>query len=207
MNWHYPSLRKRIILMILPPLAVLVIFYTFYLVDTMNHINKLKKDIENLKVEIENANQIALRYEQIKAANQELQKKMEYFKTLLPNEIEVSDLLKKVSEQGVQKGLQVNLWRPKGKIVHESKEIYQIPVEVKMRGRYHTFGSFFAEIAKIERIINIQKIELIAGNLNEKGEIIVGVDPTNLQANLTITTYSLIPDEEKKKLKEEKVNK
>lgn len=201
------SPKNRIILMILLPFIVIALFYTFYLADIMDQITKLKKDNEAIKIEIERANQVALRYEQIKAANQELFKKMEYLKTLLPRETEVSDLLKKVSEQGIQKGLQVNLWRPKGKLVHESKEIYQIPVEVKMRGKYHTFGSFFAEIAKIERIVNVQSIELRAGTVDEKGEIRGGVDPTNLFANLTITTYSIIPDEEKKKLQETQAKK
>lgn len=201
------SPKNRIILMILLPFIVIALFYTFYLADIMDQITKLKKDNEAIKIEIERANQVALRYEQIKAANQELFKKMEYLKTLLPRETEVSDLLKKVSEQGIQKGLQVNLWRPKGKLVHESKEIYQIPVEVKMRGKYHTFGSFFAEIAKIERIVNVQSIELRAGIVDEKGEIRGGVDPTNLFANLTITTYSIIPDEEKKKLQETQAKK
>lgn len=201
------SPKNRIILMILIPLIVIALFYTFYLADTMDQITKLKKDNDALKMEIDRANQIALRYEQIKATNQELLKKMDYLKTLLPRETEVSDLLKKVSEQGIQKGLQVNLWRPKGKLVHESKEIYQIPIEVKMRGKYHTFGSFFAEIAKIERIVNVQSIELRAGTVDEKGEIRGGVDPTNLFANLTITTYSIIPDEEKKKLQETQAKK
>lgn len=201
------SPKNRIILMILIPLIVIALFYTFYLADTMDQITKLKKDNDALKMEIDRANQIALRYEQIKATNQELLKKMDYLKTLLPHETEVSDLLKKVSEQGIQKGLQVNLWRPKGKLVHESKEIYQIPIEVKMRGKYHTFGSFFAEIAKIERIVNVQSIELRAGTVDEKGEIRGGVDPTNLFANLTITTYSIIPDEEKKKLQETQAKK
>lgn len=201
------SPKNRIILMILLPFIVLALFYTFYLADTMDQITKLKKDNDALKMEIDRANQVALRYEQIKATNQELLKKMDYLKTLLPRETEVSDLLKKVSEQGIQKGLQVNLWRPKGKLVHESKEIYQIPVEVKMRGKYHTFGSFFAEIAKIERIVNVQSIELRAGTVDEKGEIRGGVDPTNLFANLTITTYSIIPDEEKKKLQETQAKK
>lgn len=201
------SPRNRILLMVILPLAILVLFYSFYLAPNLDSIANLKKENNALKEEIEKANKIAARYEQMKAANIELQRRMEYLKTLLPKEAEVSDVLKKVSEQGVQKGLQVTLWRPKGKLVHESKEIYQIPVEVKMRGKYHTFGLFFAEIAKIERIVNVNTIEFKAGNIDDRGEIKAGGEPTNLNANLTVTTYSIIPDEEKKKIKEEKAKK
>lgn len=206
--------RNRILIMIVLPLAILALFYSLYFSSNMDTITKLKKENDAIKYEIEKANKFVAKYEEIKAANMELQKKMEYLKTLLPKEAEVSDVLKRVSEQGIQKGLQVTLWRPKGKVIHESKEIYQIPVEVKMRGKYHTFGSFFAEIAKIERVINVNTIEFKAGNIDDRGEVKAGIDPTTLNANLTITTYSLIPEEEKKKkeeqekkAKEEKVKK
>lgn len=199
--------RNRILIMIVLPLAILALFYSLYFASNMDTITKLKKENDALKDEIEKANKIVAKYEEIKAANVELQRKMEYLKTLLPKEAEVSDVLKRVSEQGIQKGLQVTLWRPKDKVVHESKEIYQIPVEVKMRGKYHTFGLFFAEIAKIERVVNVNTIEFKAGNIDDRGEVKAGADPTTLNANLTVTTYSLIPDEEKKKQKEEKVKK
>lgn len=199
--------RNRMLIMIVLPLAILALFYSLYFAPNMDTITKLKKENDALRDEIEKANKIVAKYEEIKAANVELQNKMDYLKTLLPKESEVSDVLKRVSEQGVQKGLQVTLWRPKGKVIHESKEIYQIPVEVKMRGKYHTFGLFFAEIAKIERVINVNSMEFKAGNIDDRGEVKAGPDPTTLNANLTVTTYSLIPDEEKKKLKEEKVKK
>ncbi len=201
------SKRNRILLMIVLPLALIMVFYSFYFNDNFESLNKLKNEAQTIKNDINRANQIIAKYEQIKAANIELQRKMEYLKTLLPMETEVSYVLRKVSEQGIQKGLQVTLWRPKGKIVHESMEIYEIPVEVRMKGKYQTFGSFFAEIAKIERIVNINSIHLKAGNIDDRGEIKLVGDPTNLNAELVVTTYSLIPEEEKKKLKEEKAKK
>lgn len=196
------SRKNQIILMVLMPLVVFAVFYSLYLSSTLEELEKLKKENESLKAQIQTANQLVARYEQLKAINLELQKRIEQLKSLLPTEVEVSGLLRKVSEQGIQKGLQVNLWRPKGKLVHESKEIYVIPVEVRMRGKYHMFGSFFADIAKFERIVNVQSFELKSGGQESREGALF--DPTNLFANLTITTYSVIPDEERRKLQEQK---
>jgi len=201
------SPRTRILLMIVLPLAILLLFYSLYFNSGLEELNKLKKENQALKEEIDKAQKIAARYEELKKMNEELTKKIEYLKTLLPKETEVSDVLKRVSEQGIQKGLVVTLWRPKGKEVHESKEIYKIPVEVKIKGKYHTFGLFFADISKIERIINVNTIDFKAGNVDDRGEIKLGSDPTMLNASLVITSYSLIPDEEKKKLKEQQQKK
>ncbi len=42
-------------------------------------------------------------------------KKMEFLKTLLPKETEVTDVLKMVSQIGLNKGLVVTSWKPKEK--------------------------------------------------------------------------------------------
>ncbi len=194
MDWENLPKSKKILIMILPALIVAVFFIQLYLLPNLDEIGKLKNENLSLKQDIERANQVVARYEELKALNEKLQQKMEYLKTLLPKETEVSDVLKKISEIGLQKGLIVASWKPKDKVVHVSNEIYEIPVEVGMRGKYHTFGVFFADITKIERILNIKKIELKKGDK----------DPTILSSNIIAVTYSLIPEEEKKKLQEKK---
>ena len=191
MDWESLSKRNKILLMTLPSLLFIAIFISVYLLQSIETINKLKAEREGLNEEIQRANMIVNKYEELKILNVELQKKMEFLKSLLPKETEVSDVLKKVSEMGLQKGLIVTSWKPKDKKIHSSNEIYEIPVEVGMLGKYHTFGIFFADITKIERILNIKKMELKRGDK----------DPTMLNANIVAVTYSLIPEEEKKKVK------
>ncbi|GAQ95650.1 type IV pilus assembly protein PilO [Thermodesulfovibrio aggregans] len=194
MDWEKLSKTNRILLMILPPIVLIVLFSSIYMLPTLDNIKKLKNDQKNIQEDIEKANIIVSKYEDLKALNEKLQKKMEFLKTLLPKETEVTDVLKMVSQIGLNKGLVVTSWKPKEKTVHSSNEIYEIPVEVGMKGKYHTFGTFFADITRIERIVNIKKMEIKKGDK----------DPTMLNANLTAVTYSLIPEEEKKKIQQKK---
>lgn len=194
MNWENLSKTNRILLTVIPCLVLFILFSSVYLLPNLEAIDKLKKEKNSLKEEIEKANMVVNKYEELKALNEQLQKKMEFLANLLPKETEVSDVLKKVSEIGLQKGLVVTSWKPKDKKPHSSNEVYEIPVEVLMRGKYHTFGTFFADITKIERIINIKKMEIKKGDK----------DPTMLNMNLIAVTYSLIPEEEKKKIQQKK---
>ncbi|MDI1471123.1 type 4a pilus biogenesis protein PilO [Thermodesulfovibrio sp. 1176] len=194
MKWEELSKSNRIALAVLIPLVIAVLFLSFYLMPTNEELKKLKAENKALQEEIDKANKIAAKYEQLKKLNEELMRKMEALSQLLPKDYEVSAVLKKVSEIGLQRGLIITLWRPKQKEIHQSKEIYEIPVEVSIKGKYHIMGNFFSDITGIERVINLKKIEMKSG----QGE------PTFLNVNLVAVTYSIIPDEEKKKLKEQK---
>lgn len=188
------SKRNRILISILLPLVIIALFISLYFLNALDDIKKLQNEERALKEEIEKAQKLAARYEELKALNEQLKRKMEILTQLLPKESEISGVLKKVSEIGLQRGLTVTLWRPQNKNVHPSNEIYEIPVEVGIKGKYHVFGNFFSDISGIERVVNLKKIDL------KKGE----KEPTLLNVHLIAVTYSIIPEEEKQKLKAQK---
>lgn len=188
------SKSNRILIAVLLPLVVIALFTSLYFLNALDDIKKLQNEEKALKEEIEKAQKLASRYEELKALNEQLKRKMEILTQLLPKESEISGVLKKVSEIGLQRGLTVTLWRPQNKNVHPSNEIYEIPVEVGIKGKYHVFGNFFSDISGIERVVNLKKIDL------KKGER----EPTLLNVHLIAVTYSIIPEEEKQKLKAQK---
>ena len=194
MRWEEISLSKRIALSMLLPIVIFVLFTSLYLLNALEEMMKLKNEEKAIKDEIIKAEKTAARFEELRELNEQLKKKIEILSQLLPTESEVSGVLKKVSEFGLQKGLTVTLWRPQSNNLHPTNEVYEIPVEVVMKGKYHVFGKFFSDITKIERVINLKKIELKRGDK----------EPTLLSAHLVAVTYSLIPEEEKEKLKGQK---
>jgi type IV pilus assembly protein PilO len=102
--------------------------------------------------------------------------------------------LRQVSQLAFKSGLDTILWRPSGKTVHPSNEVYEIPVSVEMRGTYHRFGQFFSNITKLERIVNLDKISVKGtGKVSRKGA-------STLTVSFTAVTYSTIPEAEKKAL-------
>lgn len=120
--------------------------------------------------------------------NEKLRKKLTELQQQLPEEKEVSSLLKQVSDLGIKSGLKISFWRPEQKRTHTSGIVYEIPVKVELFGSYHNLGYFFSSLTKLNRIVNLSDIKL-SDPKPEKENAIVKV-------SFTATTFSTIPEEE-----------
>jgi type IV pilus assembly protein PilO len=120
--------------------------------------------------------------------NEKLRKKLTELQQQLPEEKEVSSLLKQVSDLGIKSGLKISFWKPEQKRTHTSGIVYEIPVKVELFGSYHNLGYFFSSLTKLNRIVNLSDIKL-SDPKPEKENAIVKV-------SFTATTFSTIPEEE-----------
>jgi type IV pilus assembly protein PilO len=115
-------------------------------------------------------------------------------KLQLPEENEVSTLLKQTSDLCIASGLKVQLWKPEKRKTHPSGIVYEIPVKVELAGGYHNLGYFFGSITKLNRIVNITDFKLT----NPKPDKGVAV----MKIEFTAMTFSSVPEEEIQKAKE-----
>lgn len=186
------SPTKRKLLLVLSPLIIIVLFAVLFIMPAFEERGRLSAEAEKQNNEIKTAEKSAAKLLTLIAENERLRGKLFDLQMQLPEEREVSGLLKQVSELGIKSGLQIVSWKPKEKIVHPSKEVYEIPVEVEMRGNYHRFGQFFSNITKLSRIVNISNINIKTGEQKQK--------TATLNVSFTAMTYSFIPEKERKEL-------
>jgi len=79
----------------------------------------------------------------------------------LPNKSEIEALLIEVNQAGLGRGLLFELFRPGAEQI---KDFYaELPIAVKIVGRYHDFGAFAADIAKLPRIVTLNNISIVPG--------------------------------------------
>ena len=188
------SPAKKNILLVLPPLLIIVLSITFLILPTLDEKSRVTTDVERQRADIQKSEQQANRLNALIAENEASKKKLAELEAKLPEEKEVSGLLKQVSDLGIRSGLEIMLWRPAAKTVHPSKDVYEIPVNVEMRGVYHRMGQFFSNITKLERIVNLNNITMKStGKISRKGY-------ATLAVTFTAVTYSSIPEAEKKAL-------
>lgn len=189
-----PPFRKNLLLVI-PPLLIMVLAAYFLFIPGLDEKKTLEEEIGKQQGEIGKLQKNSAALPQLQAENKQLSDRLVELQLQLPEEKEVSGLLKQVSELGIKSGLQVVSWKPGARTVHPSNEIYVIPVEVEMRGSYHQFGQFFSNVTGLNRIVNITNITMRPGDpkLFPRGM-------TGLNVSFTATTYSLIPEKEKKQL-------
>lgn len=76
----------------------------------------------------------------------------------LPSKAEMDALLSDINQAGLGRSLQFELFRP-GQV--SVKEYYaELPIAVRVTGRYHDMGSFAADIANLSRIVTLNNLTL-----------------------------------------------
>jgi len=104
---------------------------------------------------------------QSKAANleayrQQLVEMRESFGAMLrqlPDKTEVAALLVDVSQTGLAAGLEFELFQPAGEV---NKDFYaELPITMRVVGKYHEFGRFISGLAALPRIVTIHNVSIM----------------------------------------------
>ena len=78
----------------------------------------------------------------------------------LPGKAEMDALLSDINQAGLGRGLQFELFRP-GQVV--VKDYYaELPIAIRVSGRYHDLGAFAADIANLSRIVTLHNLVISA---------------------------------------------
>lgn len=154
-------------------------------------IKRLQGEITKQENEIAKDQAKAAKLETLKIENDKLKRRLEELKLQLPEEKEVTSLLKQVSDLGIKSGLKIISWKPEQKKDHPSGIIYEIPVSVELSGTYHSLGTFFSSLTKLNRIVNISDLKIG----NPKAQI----SDALLKITFKATTFSAISEAEIKK--------
>ncbi len=76
----------------------------------------------------------------------------------LPGKAEMDALLSDINQAGLGRGLQFELFRP-GQM--QIKDYYaELPISIRVNGRYHDIGSFAADVANLSRIVTLQNLNI-----------------------------------------------
>lgn len=76
----------------------------------------------------------------------------------LPSKAEMDALLSDINQAGLGRSLQFELFRP-GQIV--VRDYYaELPISIKVTGRYHDIGSFTSDIAHLSRIVTLNNLTI-----------------------------------------------
>jgi len=86
----------------------------------------------------------------------------------LPGKAEMDALLSDINQAGLGRGLQFELFRP-GQVV--VKDYYaELPISIKVSGRYHDIGSFAGDVANLSRIVTLHNMAIVSVS-NSAGQL------------------------------------
>jgi len=80
----------------------------------------------------------------------------------LPSKSQMEALLVDINQAGIGRGLQFDLFRPAAQ--ETVRDFYaELPITIKLNGRYHDIGAFAADIGQLSRIVTLNNISLNVG--------------------------------------------
>jgi type IV pilus assembly protein PilO len=112
----------------------------------------------------------AVNLDELRKQKLQVQEYVTQLEKQLPGKAEMDALLSDINQAGLGRGLQFELFRP-GQV--EVKDYYaELPIAIKVSGRYNDMGSFAADVANLSRIVTLHNLSIVpvakdsAGNLS-----------------------------------------
>jgi type IV pilus assembly protein PilO len=145
-------------------------------------LEQLQADELRLKDEYRNKLQQAINLDELRKQREQVSQYVLTLEKQLPSKSEMDALLSDINQAGVGRGLDFELFRP-GQT--NAREYYaELPITVKVAGKYHDLGAFAGDIANLPRIVTLNNLSISMG----KGG--------NLSLDATAKTYRYLDQEE-----------
>jgi type IV pilus assembly protein PilO len=109
----------------------------------------LKQDYRSKLAQAVNLNELRKQKLQVEEYVNQLEKQ-------LPGKAEMDALLSDINQAGLGRGLQFEFFRP-GAFVLKNYYV-ELPIAIKVSGRYHDIGAFAADVANLSRIVTLHNI-------------------------------------------------
>jgi type IV pilus assembly protein PilO len=173
-------------------LLALGFFYVYQ--PSADQIAQLTQETEKVREDRNKKQKIAANLAKLERDLKEWDAKLKMVIAQLPDRREIPDLLSNISTKAREAGLEIILFRPRAENL---KEFYaEIPVDIVVRGGFTSAVTFFDEVGKFNRLVNIDNIDF-------KNPKVTG-DQVGLEISTLATTYRFLDETERKRIAEEK---
>ena len=102
----------------------------------------------------------AVNLEALQAQKIQVDQSVERLEKQLPSKSEMAALLSDINQAGVGRGLAFELFRPDQIVVRDYYA--ELPIAIKITGKYHDLGAFAADMAHLPRIVTLNNMRLKA---------------------------------------------
>lgn len=165
--------------------AVLIALWFAVVSSAADELEAARNTEPKLKDEYRNKLGQAVNLSELRKQKQQVQEYVTQLEKQLPGKAEMDALLSDINQAGIGRGLQFELFRP-GQV--EIKDFYaELPIALKVSGRYHDIGAFAADVANLSRIVTLHNLAITVPTKDAAG---------NLAMEATARTYRYLDSNE-----------
>jgi type IV pilus assembly protein PilO len=177
-------------------LFILLAGWWFKIRGQQEELEQKQRQEETLKKEFTTKQQKVVN---LPAYRKQLEDMKEMLRTMLrqlPSKTEMPDLLVDISQTALAAGIVVDLFQPGAEVV---KEFYaEKPIQLKMLGTYHQFGTFISGVASLPRVVILTMHDVSLRPAGKASGPTQNLAAANGQLSLegTVKTYRYVDDDE-----------
>lgn len=177
--------------------AILLLDYFLFYSPRSDEISKLTQEVENQRNERDKKKKEAANIPKLKEQMAQLNGMLKEAVAQLPDRKEIPDLLSSISNKVKESGLDILIFRPRAENIQEFYA--EIPVDIVVRGGFHNVATFFDEVGRFNRLVNIANIEL--RNPKASGDQVI------MEVSTVATTFRFLDEAERGKIAAERAAK
>src|SRR5262245_2927331 len=159
------------------------VFYYYYEVGARVEMAKQEKQLKSLRADLDKARATAKKLPEFKAEVSNLERRLSTLRSVLPEEKDAADLLRRLQTVAMQSNLVIIGFKPAPVI---TKQVHaEWPINLELEGNYHNLAAFFDRLGKFTRIVNISALEVKGKDAKSQPNVMIS-------AKCVATTFVLL---------------
>ena len=181
----WPTAPRALLLLFIAALIVGLGWYA-YLSNFEDELTASQTKETQLKEDYKTRLRKAVNLDALRKQREQVLQYVTQLEKQLPSKAEMAALLSDINQAGIGRSLQFDLFKPGQTVV---KDYYaELPISLKVNGKYHDIGFFAADVANLSRIVTLNNISLAP----------VNKDSGNLVLDATARTFRYLDPQEVK---------
>ena len=149
----------RTLLCVAIALAVAAVLWYVLIKDYEDTLEQERNTEVTLRQDFSQKLSKAVSLDGLKKQREQVQQYVTQLEKQLPSKAEMAALLSDINQAGLGRSLQFETFRPGAMVV---KEYYaELPIAVKVTGRFHDIGSFASDVAYLSRIVTLNNLSIV----------------------------------------------
>lgn len=153
----WPLVPKLALCVAVAALIVVALWFA-WLTNSADELAAKQAEEQTLRADYKKKVAQAVNLDALRKQREQVQQYVTQLEKQLPSKAEMDALLSDINQAGLGRSLNFEHFRP-GQI--SVKEYYaELPIAIKVTGRYHDIGSFASDIAHLSRIVTLNNMDV-----------------------------------------------
>jgi type IV pilus assembly protein PilO len=148
----------KLLLCVAVAIAIVAALWFVWLTSSAEELEAAQKQEETLRLDYQKKLTQAINLDALRKQREQVQQYVTQLEKQLPSKAEMDALLSDINQAGLGRSLTFDLFRP-GQV--SVKEYYaELPIAVRVNGRYNDIGAFASDIAHLSRIVTLNNLDI-----------------------------------------------